>query len=104
MEDRPVICDCLQLIKIKILYGCYSHVVFLHYKSFAGVKECNILFFLLIALTRSLFLAFFGELLLKTTLTVAVQLRLTPVFTQVFGNKIFVSIILRHYHHLVKGL
>ncbi len=67
-------------------------------------KKIYDLFIFLIARIGRLFFAFFGQLLFQTALTIAMQHGLVPVLAKVFGDVVFVGVILAHYYNLVKGL
>ena len=67
-------------------------------------KKVYYLFIFLIARTGRLFFAFFGQLLFQTALTIAMQHGLVPVLAKVFGDVVFVGVILAYCYNLVKGL
>ena len=68
------------------------------------MKQGHYLFAFLVAGRWGLVFAFRCKLLFQATLTVAMHHGLIPVLAKVFGYVVFLSIILRYYHHLVKGL
>ena len=76
----------------------------LYFKTVSSIEEIYDLLAFLVSGIWSLLLSFFCQFLFQAAFTIAMHSRFAPVLTKVFGYVIFVGIILRHYHNLVKGL
>ncbi len=104
MENGMMKRRSLQIIVAKILVGNVSSCKMIYFKFSIRAKQVYDLFAFLVAGIGCLLFPFFSQLLFQAAFTIAVHRWFIPVLAKVFGNVVFIGIVLTKYHNLIKGL
>ena len=104
MENTRLERRSTQVVITEIIFVNYNAAEMLYLKFSCIAKQVYYLLVFLATWPGRLLFTFLCQLLLQAAFTIAMQTGLAPVLTKVFGYKVFIGIVLCHYHYLAEGL
>ena len=104
MKNNVLVRSSTQVVITEVIFVNYNAAKMFYLKFCSIAKQVYYLIAFLITRPGCLLFTFLGQLLFQAAFTIAMQLRFISVLTKFFGNKVFIGIVLCHYHYLAEGL